>query len=95
MTIRKHIIELLAEGRWTARDLSQAVHVSEKEVIAHLEHVSKSMKHAFGIEPPRCLACGFSFKNRLHIRSPGRCPRCKSEHIQDPRFYRKNAHGER
>jgi len=91
MTIRKNIIELFAQGRWTARGLSQALHVSEKEILSHLEHVGRSMKQSFGIEPPECLSCGFSFGNRPHIRCPGRCPRCKSEHIQEPRFYRKKA----
>lgn len=89
MTIRRNIIKLLAEGRWTARELSQELHVSEKEVLSHLEHVQRTMKQSFGIEPPECLACGFSFGNRRHIRCPSRCPRCKSEHIQEPRFFQK------
>jgi len=89
MTIRKKIIELLNTGQWTARGLSQALHVSEKDVYSHLEHVQRSMKKTFGIQPAQCLSCGFSFGNRTHIRCPSRCPRCKSEHIQEPQFFEK------
>jgi len=55
MTKRKEIVEILQSGQWSARSLSQAVHLSEKEVCEHLEHIRKSLHSAFKIRPARCL----------------------------------------
>jgi transcriptional regulator len=87
MTIRKKIIALLTEKHWTARELSKVLHIAEKDVCAHLEHVGKTLKNDFSVQPPECLSCGFVFSSRMHIRCPSRCPRCKSEHIQEPAFF--------
>jgi hypothetical protein len=87
MTIRKEIIEFLRTGERTAKDISQAMHVPEKEVYIHLEHISRSLRGDFGIGPAECLGCGFKFSKRRAIRPPSRCPICKSEHIQDPTFF--------
>jgi hypothetical protein len=91
MTIRKEIIELLTSGEWTAKDISQATHIPEKEVYAHLEHINRSLKGTLRINSPECLACGFKFTKRRTPRSPSRCPLCKSEHIKDPRFFRNDS----
>lgn len=87
MTIRKEIIELLRTGEWTAQDISRTMRIPQKEVYVHLEHVHRSLKSNFGITPPECLACGFTFSKRSAIRSPSRCPLCKSEHIREPHFF--------
>jgi len=87
MTIRKEIIALLSTGEWTAKDISQAMHIPEKEVYNHLEHVQRSLKGALGIKAPACLSCGFTFTKRRTFRAPSRCPLCKSEHIKDPLFF--------
>jgi hypothetical protein len=42
-TIRRQIISLLAEGPQGARELSQAVHQSEKEVYDHLAHIERRL----------------------------------------------------
>lgn len=86
MTKRREIIKLLQSGQWSARGLSQAVHLSEKEVYEHLEHIRKTLHAAFKIRPARCLACGFVFTKRDAVRPPSRCPLCRSEHIEDPLF---------
>ena len=91
MTIRKEIIELLCTGEWTTKDISQAVHIPQKEVYIHLEHIFKSIKGAIGIRPPECLACGFKFTKRKNVRSPSRCPLCKSEHIKEPKYFYKKS----
>ena len=91
MTLRKEIIELLSVEELTARDISQAVHIPEKEVYVHLTHIQRTLRGAFGIKPAQCLACGFEFKKRKAVRCPSRCPLCKSEHIQEPVFYCKKS----
>ena len=74
----------------TARDLSQALGLSEKEIAGHLEHVEKSLKppRRLAITPPSCHQCGYAFRDRARHRfsTPGRCPRCRHEGISPPLF---------
>lgn len=88
-TTRKAIIAALELGPCTARDLSAAVRISEREVSAHLEHIRKSLlpstRH-LKIVPAECKKCGFAFVKREKLRRPGKCPLCKGESIQEPRF---------
>ncbi len=94
MTTRRRMLELLKETPVTARGLSQALGVSEKEVYEHLPHIEKSLRMSGGIicEPARCLECGFSFSKRTRVTSPSRCPVCRSEAISPPLYsYRQKA----
>ncbi len=81
-------MEELEQGAMTARDLSKAIRISEKEVIAHLEHVAKSvhLPKRLEIEPPVCNKCGFVFSERRRFSIPGRCPECRHEGISPPVF---------
>ncbi len=88
-TIRKQIIELLESGDHDAREISQLLSISEKEVYTHIPHIKKSVL-AQGkkliIIPSSCLICDYQFKDRSRPERPGKCPRCKSERIQNPRY---------
>jgi predicted Zn-ribbon and HTH transcriptional regulator len=88
-TIRRRIRAFLAERPHTAREISSAVRLPEKEVAAHLEHLRKSL-HAEGVRlsqlPAECRECGFVFRKRERFKAPGRCPVCKGEAISDPSF---------
>jgi len=80
---------LLSEGEYGAKDISKIIRISEKEVFTHLEHINhslKSQKMRLKITPAVCLACGYKFETRIRFSSPGRCPKCKGEHIQDPKY---------
>lgn len=87
-TCRQRIAELIAEGSWTLNDLSAEVHLPVKEVLQHLIHVRKSVRPPlrFVLEPASCLNCGFVFKDRRRLNAPSKCPKCRSSHIQDPRY---------
>ncbi len=88
-TIRENIIALLRQQQLDAREISGRIGVSEKDVVQHLIHVSKSISRQglkLNVKPARCLACGYSFRDRRRPKKPGRCPLCKSEHIDPPRF---------
>src|SRR3989337_1911723 len=81
-TIRQAIFDELLEGMRTVRELSQALRISEKEVITHLTHVKQSALnkgYRFIMKPSECLNCGFIFDKRDKPKKPGRCPRCKQE----------------
>ncbi|MHC1725781.1 MAG: transcriptional regulator [Syntrophobacteraceae bacterium] len=88
-TIRQNIISLLTEGEQGAKSISKIIRISEKEVYEHLEHIGRSLKSQkmkLKIIPALCLECGFKFEARNRFSSPGRCPKCKGEHIQDPKY---------
>ena len=91
-TIRQQIIALLREDDQGIRDLSQLLGKREKEIIDHLPHVKRTIearKGTFITTPARCMHCGYTFKKRKRLSAPGKCPLCKSSHIQDP-LYRIN-----
>jgi len=88
-TIRQQIILLLQEQELGARELSQALGISEKEVYGHLSHIARSVNahgHKLKVQPSRCRSCGFVFEDRHRLTRPGRCPRCKQGHLEAPRF---------
>jgi transcriptional regulator len=88
MTVRRRMMEELARTPMTARDLSRALRISEKEVASHLEHVARSLRppEALVVKPHFCHKCGFIFKNRRRYSSPSRCPDCRHEGIAPPVF---------
>ena len=88
LTVRQRIMAELEKGSMTARDLSKAIRISEKEVIAHMEHVAKSLHppKRLIIEPSICNQCGFVFSSRRRFTSPSRCPQCRHEGIRPPVF---------
>ena len=87
-TKRQEIIELLSIESCTVQDISSTLHLSMKEVLDHLDHVRKSVRRPqkFIIKPAECLSCGFVFKDRSKIHTPGKCPKCKSSHIHEPSY---------
>ncbi len=88
-TTRHAIMALLLKGPISAKEISAAVGLPEKEVSNHLEHIRHSL-HATGevleMEPAGCRQCGFIFAKRERMTSPGRCPVCRNEAISDPLF---------
>ncbi|HEX7184822.1 MAG TPA: hypothetical protein VF756_23550 [Thermoanaerobaculia bacterium] len=56
--------------------------------LRHLERSLRRGKERLRVDPARCLACGFVFEDRAprRFQAPGRCPRCRSERIAEPRF---------
>ena len=88
-TLRQGMIALLKVEECGLRDISQALHISEKEVADHLTHIRRSLaggSQSLEIRPAECLACGFVFKDRRRFSRPRRCPRCRQTRISMPRF---------
>ncbi|MGB6380026.1 MAG: hypothetical protein WBG51_02535, partial [Syntrophobacteria bacterium] len=88
-TIRQQMIVLLTEKEMSARELSQAIGIREKEVYEHLPHIARSVavqKQKLIIQPAQCLGCGYVFKDRKRFTRPGRCPHCKQSHLDEPRY---------
>lgn len=89
-TIRQEILELLRKGSFTTHDLSGILHIREKDVIPHLEHLQRSLKGSikrFVMEPAECISCGFVFENRSRLSKPSACPKCRKQRVEPPVFH--------
>lgn len=76
-------------GASSARELSAAVGVSERDIPAHLEHLGRSLKAqglSLVVEPAACKACEYAFADRTRLEPPGSCPSCRGTRIAPPRF---------
>lgn len=88
-TIRETLRKTLREAPATARDLSAAAGIREKDVAGHLAHLARSLGQRgerLVVEPATCLACGFAFEARTRLTRPGACPACRSTRIDPPVF---------
>ncbi len=88
-TVRQALRRELEAGAASARELSMRVRVSERDVLAHLPHLERTLVRegaGLAVEPAECLACGYRFEGRGRHATPGRCPTCRSERIAPPLF---------
>ncbi|MBI5186597.1 MAG: transcriptional regulator [Nitrospinae bacterium] len=89
-TVRKDIIARLEERTLSAKEISGAVGVREREVYEHLEHIKKSLERGesrLKVQPAECKKCGFTFQKRERMKKPGKCPICRGQSIAGPFFY--------
>jgi predicted Zn-ribbon and HTH transcriptional regulator len=91
-TVRQRLGELLRQGEWGFEELRRELEIPARALEEDLRHVERSLKRGgerLQVEPARCISCGFNFRERAarHLHAPGRCPRCRSERISDPRFH--------
>jgi len=59
----------------TLKDLSRELSLSKKDVAQALEKLARSLEHGpleLGVEPARCLGCGFEFRDRARASRPSR-----------------------
>lgn len=93
-SIRQRIARLLEEARepLSAEDIARDLDIEVEEVYLHLVHVAKTVRRSSSgrksllMVPPRCRKCGYVFKDLDKPKKPSRCPKCKSEWIEPPRF---------
>jgi predicted Zn-ribbon and HTH transcriptional regulator len=60
-TLRKQMMMLLGDNEMSAREISSAVGIGEKEVYGHLSHIARSIKShgkKLAITPAQCMGCG-------------------------------------
>jgi transcriptional regulator len=89
VTVRQALRSELESGPVTARDISQRLGISEKEVAAHMQHLDKSLRsegNCVQIEAASCVECGYSFRKRSRMTRPGACPVCGGRRIAPPAF---------
>ncbi|MFO7981950.1 MAG: transcriptional regulator [Desulfuromonadales bacterium] len=88
-TIRRQIQDVLEQETLSARDISAAVGIPEKDVYGHLEHLQRSLQREnrrLDVTPAQCRKCGFVFTKRNRLSRPGKCPICRGESIEEPLF---------
>lgn len=91
LTTREKIVILLkyADSPLTAKEIKERLGIeSEKLVYEHLLHIAKSLKRKdmkLIVYLPKCRRCGYTF-NLEKPKKPSKCPRCKSEDIEPPKF---------
>ena len=85
---RKELIALLQEGEHSVNELALRFGIKPKDIVEDIGHIQKTIRReGFSLEiiPAQCRKCGFKFK-KDKIDKPGKCPRCKSTWIAEPRF---------
>ncbi|MEM1526155.1 MAG: transcriptional regulator [Ignisphaera sp.] len=93
-SIRQRMVKLLEsiEEPITAEDIASSLDIDVNNVYIHLAHLAKTVrrsssgKKALLMVPPRCRECGYIFKDLDKPKKPSKCPRCRSERIEHPRF---------
>ncbi|HWM89619.1 MAG TPA: transcriptional regulator [Thermoanaerobaculia bacterium] len=90
-TFRQRIMEILRREELSFDELRRELEVPARALEDDLRHVERSLRHGserLRIDPARCRACGFVFRERTsrHLHAPSRCPHCRSERIAEPRF---------
>lgn len=88
-TLRQSLLDELRGGPLTARDLSARLGVRERDVTPHLEHLERSVRargERFVVHPATCRSCDYVFEDRRALHKPSRCPKCRGERIEAPRF---------
>jgi hypothetical protein len=90
-TVRQQLRGLLLREELSFDTLRALLGLSVRQLEDELRHVERTARGAgerLVVEPARCLACDFRFRDRevRHLHAPGRCPSCRSERIADPAF---------
>ena len=87
LTRRQELALMLSEKELTVCDIVDYFRATTEEIVEDLKHVAYKYKDKFVAKPAICKICGFIFKERERIRKkPSKCPRCRNEKIQEPRF---------
>ncbi|MBD3310219.1 transcriptional regulator [Candidatus Woesearchaeota archaeon] len=86
MTRREEIEDILKKGARSAFELSEIFDTTVPEIVEDLEHIRLSAKDRFRMIPAQCMECGFRFKERSRLKTPSKCPRCRSMKIKDCMF---------
>lgn len=78
VTLRQEIADFITGSPSTAKDISKAIGIQEKDAYYQLEQISKKYGKALKVILPECRKCGFVFSknsasraNVLSVKRPG------------------------
>jgi hypothetical protein len=84
---RRELLDLLRGRLLPLSEVARHEKVRVQDLADDLEHLRKSLKHEglrLVVDPARCQKCDFVF-TKGKLLKPGRCPKCKSTWIDEPR----------
>lgn len=61
--------------------------------LRHVEQSARNQGLRFVVTPATCEGCRYVFRDRKRFITPGRCPKCRSERIEDAMFRLEPADG--
>jgi hypothetical protein len=88
-TLRQAIVAELHGGALSARDIAARLGLRERDVTPHMEHLERSLRakgERLVVIAASCRSCGYAFDDRRSFSKPSRCPGCRGERIDAPRF---------
>lgn len=88
---RQQLVALIERRPMGFEELRYVLGMTVRDLDEALAHVDRSLRREnrrLEVTPAVCSSCGFRFTGReaRHFHPPSRCPRCKGERIEDPRF---------
>ena len=87
-TRRQEIIKRLEECPVSPFHLANELSIPMKEFFEDLSHIRATIRpRRIGMVPASCRHCGFVFRERSRIKTPTRCPKCRSEWIEEEKLY--------
>ena len=90
-TLRQRLRRWLTQGERDFEELCETLQLTPRDLESALRHIERTVRRSgerLVIAGPRCHECDFDFPGResRHLHPPSRCPRCRSERIEPPRF---------
>jgi predicted Zn-ribbon and HTH transcriptional regulator len=87
-TTRQRMTDRLRDEPMSASALAREFELNTATALTHVEHIAQTLESTdeqLLVAPPACIDCGFDGFDDL-INRPSRCPKCKSENIEEPAF---------
>jgi len=87
-TRRQVIIQRLCEDEWAFDDLRHELVVTVSTLEDDLGHIQRSVKangERLRVRSAVCADCDFQLSSKA-LHPPGRCPKCRSAHLEGPWF---------
>jgi predicted Zn-ribbon and HTH transcriptional regulator len=88
MTLRKHLIDVLAREPRSVSSLARELSLTRGDVEDALRHMIVSARaagHRIVVVPAQCRSCGFTFGDEKLTR-PSKCPKCRNSRIFEPQI---------
>jgi len=85
ITVRQEISDFIKDSPATAKDISKAVGITEKNAYFQIEQISKKYGKSLKVILPECRKCGFVFSKKFG--KPSKCPECQHTWVSEPEYY--------
>jgi hypothetical protein len=88
MTLRKQLIDYLANEPRSISRLARELGLPRADVEDALRHMIRSARaagHRIVVVPAKCRSCGFTF-DEDKLTKPGKCPECRNSRIFEPQI---------